>query len=156
MPGDGQKPPPKPKPNPNVGATSTPKPPPAGAEGGTTPTEEKPTVNDFNKLTEVARRLRVENEDALAEIDRLVAEVRDLKEEKLDNEERELDLSVLEMGDSKNTKVPPFTGTEKDEYSADIWLTNVERLAELNNWKDEQTLSGCEIGCCVFVDLGFV
>ena len=57
--------------------------------------------------------------------------------------QRKLDLSVLEMGDSKSTKVPPFTGTDKDEYSADIWLTNVEPLAELNNWKDEQTLSGC-------------
>ena len=113
MPGDGAtKPPPKPKPNPNVGATSTPKPSAAaGAEGGTTPTEDKPTVTDFNKLAEVARRLKIENEDALAEIDRLVAEVRELNEEKLDNEERELDLSVLEMGDSKNTKVRERTRT---------------------------------------------
>ena len=105
MPGDGaNKPPLKPKPKPDVGATSTPKP-AAGTEGGAaggTPTEDKPTVTDYNRLSEVARRLRVENEDALAEIDRLVAEVRDLREEKLDNEERELDLFVLEMGDSKN------------------------------------------------------
>ena len=83
MPGGGaNKPPPKPKPkpNPDVSATSTPKP-PAGAEGGAareTPTEYKPTVTDFNRVTEVARRLRVENEDALAQIDWLVAEVRDL------------------------------------------------------------------------------
>ena len=47
------------------------------------------------------------------------------------------------MGDSKTTKVPPFTGTDKDEHSADIWLTNVARLAEINSWKDEQTLNGC-------------
>ena len=47
------------------------------------------------------------------------------------------------MERNKSTKVPPFTGTDKDEYSADIWLTNVARLGELNNWKDEQILNGC-------------
>ena len=59
-------------------------------------------------------------------------------------EEEQADLSILDMSDgNKSTKVSPFTGTDKDEYSVDIWLTNVTRLAEFNSWKDEQVLSGC-------------
>ena len=47
----------------------------------------------------------------------------------------EIDLLVNDNKDLRKT--------DKDEYSADIWLTNVARLGELNNWKDEQILDGC-------------
>ena len=132
-----------------TGGTSTPKnprrPPPAdgGSESYTPKEEGKPSLADYERLREVVKRLTGEKTDALNEIDTLVAENRRFQDREAEILEDQANLSILEMGDSKSTKVPPFTGTEKDEYSADIWLTNVTRLAELNSWKDEQILSGC-------------
>ena len=118
-------------------------PPPGGTSKEGTPREDKPSLADYERLKEVVQRLTIEKEDALQEIDALVVSNRDFREREADLLEQQADLSILEMGDSKSTKVPPFTGTDKDEHSADIWLTNVTRLAEINSWKDEQTLSGC-------------
>ena len=137
-PGEGKPPPP---------SATTPK---AGAAGGATPSGtstpkegENITLKDYKELREICDRLAGERDQALGEVDRLVRDVRQLEVRDEERVEREEDLSILDMTDTKSTKVPPFTGTDKDDYSADIWVSNVERLAALNGWRDDQTLSGC-------------
>ena len=115
--------------------------------GGSTPwaNEGNPRISlaDYERLKDVVKRLSDEKSAAYVEIDLLVKDNKDLKKREEDLLEHQADLSILDMEGGKSTKVPPFTGTDKDEYSADIWLTNVARLGELNNWKDEQILNGC-------------
>ena len=101
------------------------------------------SLADYERLKDVVKRLSDEKSAAYVEIDLLVKDNKDLKKREEDLLEHQADLSILDMEGGKSTKVPPFTGTDKDEYSADIWLTNVARLGELNNWKDEQILNGC-------------
>ena len=127
---------------PEPGATSN------SDSGGSTPRAwggDNPRVSlaDYERLKEVVKRLSDEKSAAYVEIDLLVNDNKDLRRREEDLLEHQADLSILDMEGNKSTKVPPFTGTDKDEYSADIWLTNVARLGELNNWKDEQILNGC-------------
>ena len=120
---------------------------PDSDSGGSTPKTEggNPRVSlaDYERLKEVVKRLSGEKSAAFVEIDALVNDNKDLRKREEELLEHQADLSILDMEGNKSTKVPPFTGTDKDEYSADIWLTNVTRLGELNNWKDEQILKGC-------------
>jgi len=120
---------------------------PDSDSGGSTPraNEGNPRVSlaDYERLKDVVKRLSDEKSAAYVEIDLLVNDNKDLRKREEDLLEHQADLSILDMEGGKSTKVPPFTGTDKDEYSADIWLTNVARLGELNNWKDEQILNGC-------------
>ena len=91
------------------------------------------SLADYERLKEVVKRLSDEKLAAYAEIDLLVNDTKDLKKREEDLLEHQADLSILDMEGNKYTKVPPFTGTDKDEYSADTWLTKVTHLGELNN-----------------------
>ena len=108
---------------------------PDSDSGDSTPKAEgdKPRVSlaDFERLKEVVKRLSDEKLAAFVEIDLLVNDNKELRKREEDLLEHQADLSILDMEGNKSTKVPPFTGTDKDEYSADIWLTNVARLGEL-------------------------
>ena len=116
--------------------------PPLGGQG--TPNEEgRPSLAANERVTVVVKRLTNENQNALMEIDALVVANRGFQDREAELLEQQAKLSILNMGDSKSTKVPPFAGMDKDEHLADIWLTNVTRLEEINSWKDEQILSGC-------------
>ena len=86
---------------------------------------------------QVVKKLSDVKSAAFLEIDALLIDNKDLRKREEELLEHQADLSILDMEGNKSTKVPPFTGTDKDEYSADIWLTNVNRSGELNNWKDE-------------------
>ena len=89
------------------------------------------------------KRLSDEKSAAFVEMDALVDDNKDLRKRKEELLEHQADFSILNMEGNKSTKVLPFTGTDKDEYSANIWWTNVTHLGELNNWKGEQILNGC-------------
>ena len=104
---------------------------PRGNEGN--PDNPRVFLADYERLKDVVKRLSDEKSAAYVEIDLLVKDNKDLKKREEDLLEHQADLSILDMEGGKSTKVPPFTGTDKDEYSADIWLTNVARLGELNN-----------------------
>ena len=78
----------------------------ATGSAGSTPREEVTWVSlaDYEGLREVVKRLS--------------ADLRRKEEQLL---EQQADLSILNMSDgNKSSKVPPFTGAVKDEYSADI------------------------------------
>ena len=102
-----------------TGGASTPKnprrPPPAdgGSESYTPKEEGKPSLADYEGLREVVERLTGEKTDALNEIDSLVAENRRFQDREAELLEDQANLSILEMGDSKSTKVPPSQGRKK-------------------------------------------
>ena len=101
------------------------------------------SLADYERLKEVIKRLSDEKSAAFVEMDALVDDNKDLRKREEELLEHQADFSILNMEGNKSTKVLPFTGTDKDECSADIWLMNVTRLGELNNWKDEQIRNGC-------------
>ena len=107
-----------PKGKPEPGATSN------SDSGESTPkaenTNPRVSLADYERLKEVIKKLSDEKSAAFAEIDLLVNDNKNLRKREEDLLEHQADLSILDMEGNKSTKVPPFTGKDKDEYSADI------------------------------------
>ena len=95
---------------------------PRGNEGN--PDNPRVSLADYERLKDVVKRLSDEKSAAYVEIDLLVKDNKDLKKREEDLLEHQADLSILDMEGGKSTKVPPFTGTDKDEYSACLLYTS--------------------------------